>query len=175
MYCTPTDVRLALTPGASATDLETPSHFEDTQLEDAIAEADGVINTYIGSWYTIPSVIIELEEDPFEAFVAPGPVRTWSRDIAAYLATLTFMKNKNVTEDDPVRQRYAMVMRMLTDIRDRKSYLDPEVFPPNDANSNQQGVAIFNTYEGKLFGPQDFKLAPEGYANPQVFWPHRSL
>lgn len=183
MYSVPYDVRQALTPGASATDLETAAGLTDAQISDAITEADGVINTYISTWYTIPALTVtnpapvpDPPPDPLpaaEVQVAPAPVRAWSRDIAAFLITLTFMKHKDVTEDDPVRLRYTMVMKMLTDIRDRKSFLDPEVFPPNDTNANKQGVAVFNTYEGTLFSPQDFRLAPEGYTNPQVYWPNQ--
>lgn len=183
MYSTAYDVRLALTPGASATDLETAAHLTNSQIEDAINEADGVINTYISQWYTVVLATVENPEPvpdpipdpppPAEVQVAPAPVRAWSRDIAAYLATLTFFKNKEVTEDDPVRQRYLMVLGMLRDIRDRKSILDPDVFPPNPDTANGQGVTVVNTYEGKLFGPEDFGLAPEGASNPQILWPYR--
>lgn len=178
MYSSVQDVRLALTPGALPSNQETAASFQDAQLEDAIREADGIIDTYISQWYTVPTVeetVPDVDNPPNQVTqtVAPYPVRGWSRSIAAYLATLTFMKHKDVGEDDPVRLRYNMAIAMLTSIRDRESYLNPNVFPPvEDPVAANQGVYVINPYEGELFEPSDFRLAPEGYSNPQVLWPN---
>jgi phage gp36-like protein len=180
-YCTIRDVRLALTPSADAEAKDTAASLPDWQIEDAISEAEGWVNTYILARYTIPSV--EVSENPPEdvpdagilvSFVAPSPVRGWTRDIAAYLATLTFRKHKDLGKDDPVRLRYAMVVALLEAIRDGKSDLPSATFPPADVDSTSQGVHVENLYEGKLFSPDDFGLgygAP--YQGPQVYWPVR--
>lgn len=178
-YCTVRDVRLALTPSADSADTQTASSLPDWQIEDAIEEAEGWVNTYVLARYTIPSVEVTIDppednpdEGPQTFDVAPSPVRGWTRDIAAYLATLTFRRHKDLSKDDPVRLRYMMVMQMLEAIRDGKSGLPPAVFPPADEDANTQGVHVENLYEGKLFGPDDFGLgygAP--YSGPQVYWP----
>lgn len=190
MYSTPLDVRLALTPGADSADLSTAAGLTDQQIIDAILEADGIINAYLLRLYTIPVAdFVEanpLATDPpadpplpetITSNVAPRPVRGWSRDIAAYLATLTFKRNQDVTKDDPVRLRYAQAMEMLTAIRDSKAFLDPDTFPPAGEDVGGK-VFVENLYDGKLFGLSDFDLAPNGSNTaypPQVLIPYRDL
>ena len=174
-YCSVRDVRLALTPSADAASAETASSLPDWQIEDAILEAEGVINTYVLARYTIPTgeVTESNQGTPpilSQVVVAPQPVRGWTRDVAAFLATLTFRKHKDLPEDDPVRLRYAMVLKMLEDIRDFKSTLPGGAFPPSDVDDDQ-GVHVENLYTGKLFGPEDFGLGYAGQVqSPQVYW-----
>jgi hypothetical protein len=177
-YCTIRDVRAALTPEASPADKETASGFADWQIEDGIEEAEGIVNAHVLARYNIPTGEVEVvnPEDPMETWVwivAPSPVRGWTRDIAAWLVTLTHRKSKDISEDDPVRLRYQMVLEMLVAIRDYKGSLPGSVFPPTDEDS-QNSVHVENMYEGKLFSPEDFGLgygAP--YQGPQVYWPVR--
>lgn len=174
-FCTVRDVRLALTPNAEeedATRPETAASFADYQIEDAILEAEGIVAAHIAARYIIVTSEVEEvnPEDPLETWawvVAPSPIRGWTRDIAAYLASLTFHKHKDIEEDDPIRLRFAMVMANLIAIRDRKMNLDLEVVA--DGGS---GVHVENLYEGKLFGLEDVGLA---YDSPsaQRLWPRR--
>lgn len=175
-YCTAGDVRAALTPGGTeATDeQQSAASLPDWQIEDAILEAEGVINSYL-TGYTLPVALIEftepnLEEPPVDVVfnAAPDPVRRWTRSIAAYLATLTFRIGRDIEEDDPVRLRYNMVLGLLQDVRAGLLVLDPDLFPP--AVGTGDGVAIYNLYEGTLFGPDDFNLGPDGN-NVQRIWP----
>lgn len=173
------DVRLALTPGAKKVDNETAAGFVDAQLADAILEADGIIKSYLARYYTIDTTetqqidpSLPANSQPVNVEVAAYPVRGWSRDIAAYLATLTFFRNKDVKEDDPVRLRYGLAMANLDLVRKREIILDSEDFPPVDNADSQSGVFVENTYEGKLFHPEDFRLVPEGFSTPQVLWPY---
>lgn len=176
-YATIRDVRLALTPSADSNDLTTAASLPDWQIEDALLEAEGVVNAYVLARYSIPTGEVEETNpsDPLETWVwvvAPSPVRGWTRDIAAYLATLTFRKHKDLTKDDPVRLRYLMVLQMLEDVRDLRASLPP-IFPPaEDPDGGVPGVYVANLYEGTLFGPEDFGLGYAGQVqSPQVYWP----
>lgn len=181
MYSSVIDVRLALTPGAKSDDKETAAGFADSQLIDAIAEADGVIKTYLNRYYTIPTANVEVPDpastvqDPLPnitVVAAPYPVRGWSRDIAAYLAQLTFRKHKDLPEDDPIRLRFGMAMANLDLVRKRGILLDPTDFPPTDTGASQSGVFVENTYEGKLFDAEDFGLVAGGVSRPGILWPY---
>lgn len=176
MFSTVTDVRLALTPGAVADDTETAASLTDYQLTDAIREADGIVKTYLGRYYVVDSFD---QDEPSQADInvsvtvnaAAYPVRGWSRDIAAFLAALTFRKHKDLTEDDPIRLRYGMAMANLDLVRQRQIILDPSDFPAVSVDSSQSGVFVENTYEGTLFAPEDFRLVPGGVPSPQALWP----
>jgi phage gp36-like protein len=140
-------VRNALAPGASE-DMDTAASFADAQIEDAIKEADGVVDTYIYALFGIP-------QDPNDATVAVYPVRAWSRDIAAYLATLTFRKSKDMEVDDPVRLRYNYVIALLEKIASgelRPNLPQPPALPDGYGS---QGAFVYNLYPFKLFTPAD--------------------
>lgn len=161
-YCSIRDVRLALTPGAVEDDPATAASLPDWQIDDAIVEAEGVINAYLATRYAITPAEVEEPNpaDPSEVWVtmaAPTPLRGWTRDIAAYLATLTFRRNKDLPEDDPVRLRFSMVMGYLTAIRDRGMNI-----PLPDNDTDDQGVAVENLYTGHLFSMADVGLGYEG-------------
>lgn len=168
-YCTIRDVRNALAP-SGASDQETAAKLPDWQIEDQINEAEGVVNTYLLSKYTITTVEVE-EDDPdnpgniLVSTVAPPPVRAFTRNIAAYLSALVFRKSKDLTEDDPIRLRYAQTMDLLNRIADGKILLP---LPP--AGSTAQDVEIFNPYTGDLFTLSDVGLGYESQGK-QVYWP----
>lgn len=158
MYCTVLDVRNALTPGADPADGTTASSLSDDQIIDAVNEADARINTYLPANYTPPTETIQIGDPPVAAIVAVGMVRYWSRDIAAYLATLTYKKHQNVPEDDPVRLRYNSAMQSLLEVREGKIILPPDADTGDDVFPGE--VVVHNSYEGTLFGPEDFSLTP---------------
>lgn len=174
-YCTIRDVRLALTPSALETDNETAAKLPDWQIEDAIAEAEGTINAFLLSRYTIPTMEVEEPnpENPLEVWVwivAASPIRGWTRDIAAWLCALTFRRNKDLPEDDPIRLRYLMVLGFLTAVRDRNMDLPL----PGADTGDDQGVTVVNLYDGNLFGLEDFNLGYDGHRQAQRFWPYRA-
>lgn len=174
IYCTVRDVRLALTPNGSVDDEnQTGASLPDYQIEDAISEAEGIVKMYLASRYTIPTGEVEEinPEDPGETWVnvvAPPPVRGWTRNIAAFLAALTFRKNKDLPEDDPIRLRYKLAMSMLMEVRDRRLDLDL----PATITDDDQGVTVVNLYEGTLFGLEDVGLEYDG-RTAQRLWPRR--
>lgn len=151
MYSSIADVRNALTPGASADDASTPSGLQDDQITDAINEADAIVDAHLAMRYAI-------NQDDVDPLVAEAPVRWFSRDIAAYLATLTFKRNKDVVVDDPARLRYRMVMDILVAVRDFKANLN--LTPVGGEDS--AGVDYINLYEGPLFDLYDFGLGVSG-------------
>lgn len=157
MYSSPADVRNALTPGGDEADETTAASLSDSQIQDAIKEADGDIDTYVLSSYGIPM-------DADNPDVAIYPVRAWSRDIAAYLATLTFRKSKDLQPDDPVRLRYLRVMDILEQIANGSLRPNlPQPPAPTDGYG-PQGAFVYNLYHGKLFHPSDVFCPPgRGY------------
>lgn len=169
MYCTVSDVRNALAPGGDASRPGgTAASLTDEQLVDAIREADTVIDLHLSSRYTIPLDEVEGEATT----VAPQPVRFWSRNIAAYLATLTFSRNRNIPVDEPVRLRYDQTMQYLVAVRDGRSDLN---LPPVAPNTGPSDVEVINAYEGTLFGADDFHIGVGGgyggYPNSFSHWP----
>lgn len=153
MYSSPADVRNALTSVADIAVPDTASTFTDPQIEDAIKEADGNIDVYLGGKYSVP-------QDPSDTSVAVYPVRAWSRDIAAFLVTLTFRKSKDMEPDDPMRLRYQWVMDILNKIAegDLLPNLPPPVEP--EPGMGPQGAFVYNLYPGKLFTMADVFCIP---------------
>lgn len=161
MYSSPADVRNALTPGADEDDETTAASFADAQINDAIKEADGVIDTYIYALFGIP-------QDADNPDVAIYPVRAWSRDIAAYLATLTYRKSKDLQPEDPIRLRFMYVMDILEKIAAgilRPNLPQPPEPPPG---YGPQGAFVYNLYRGKLFHISDVFCPPgRGWSHVQ--------
>lgn len=96
LYCAPADVRKAAYPdgsGAQETGTGTVADMADDALNDAITQASGVVDANLGGSYP-------------DGSTPPGIVKFWTRDIALYLATLTFRKNQELSADSPVRLRY---------------------------------------------------------------------
>lgn len=140
------DVRNALSPDGSQ-DPSTAASLSDAQLQDAIAEADGVIDAYVGSRY-------QIVQDATVPGAATSPVRWWSRSIAAYYAQLTWSRNQDVPEEDPVRQRYESVMTLLKAVNDGSIQLP--LVPLGGVDTSD--VFVYNLYDGNLFEPSMFGL-----------------
>lgn len=168
-YSTPLMVREALAPGLWASDpvpdpanpTGTAADLDDTQLADAIAEADSTINTFLSGRYDIP----------FKPQIPPGandlhPIDYWSRNIAAYNATLTYRGSQDFSEQDPIARRYNATMVALTATRDGKATVP---FPENLGPGSQAAAGtVHNPYVGDLFGTDDFSLVPVGGAYPNM-------
>lgn len=151
MYSSVTDVRLALTPGGDPGDVTTAASLTDPGITDAIKEGDGWIDTYILSKYSIPT---DATADPPDS-VAIYPIRAWSRDLAAWFATLTFRKSKDIADEDPVYRRFLWVQDVLERIA--AGTLRPNLPRPPDPPEGygSQGAFVYNLYEGRLFRPSD--------------------
>lgn len=157
-YCTVEDVRNALAPSSDwSSPNQTAATLEDSQIEDAIAEAEGEIDLYIGRRYKVVEAIVDGES------IAPKPIRMWTRTVAAYLAALTFRKNKDLSEDDPIRLRYERVMRMLEAVRDRKADL-----PITPVDTDDQGVYVENLNDFSFFELEDVGLGVYGHYSQHI-------
>lgn len=151
-YATVTDVRQALAPdGASTATLGTAASLDDGDLTDHIAEAQAEIDARLSARYSVP----------FADGDVPSLVNKIARDIAAYLATLTYRRNTPLPEADPVALRYARALALLTGAQKGDIQLVGD-----DGDVGQAAEAyVVNTlgYEGSLFDLQDFSLAQAPY------------
>lgn len=142
-YSTPESVRLALVPSSKGLIPNPPSNtaadFEDEQLNDAIAEADSTIDSYIGGRYITPV-----------AGTAPHPIDYWSRNLAAYFATLTYRGSQDFADTDPIARRYLATMVTLGAVSKGTTTLN---VPANAGDSSVSGAGQpVNQYDGNLFG-----------------------
>jgi hypothetical protein len=170
-YCTPADVRLALAPLDEWDENATAARLTDDQIDDAITEAEGMVDSFVSARYIIPLEDLEDATDPDNIVVwvvSPQPIRGLTRTVAAYLIALTHSKSKSIEEDDPIRLRYATAMQTLGMIKSGAADL-PDDFPTKDVTGD---ITIVNMYEGQLFTMSDVGLVPAGY-DPQVYVPYR--
>ena len=136
-YSTPADVRLILDATGDPGDEETPNPTADASFTDAIVQADGQVDLYVGSRYAVP-----LSGSP-----AAEPVRTWSRVIAAWNIYSEWHKGQPIDVNDPLRLRYGVVIAQLAAVQ--AGTLDL----PGVAESTASGTpaAAVNQYAGNLW------------------------
>lgn len=102
-YVTPNDVREVLTPDGSAVPgKNTAAALSDAELAKAIADAQAQVDSALASSPTFYPV-------PFPDGQVPTLVQQVTRDIAAYLATLTWHRGQ-IPADHTVRRRYERVV-----------------------------------------------------------------
>lgn len=155
-YTTPAEVRLALLPssdGSIPSPLSnTAADLTDAQMDDAIAEASATIDGYIGGFYAVPVA------DAGDPAATPHPIDFWARNIAAYLATLTYRQSMDFTDTDPIARRYKDTLGALQAVAAGKMKLQ---IPQNETGNSAVAVGdAFNPYVGDLWDPQDFSLSP---------------
>lgn len=152
-YSTAAKVRQALVPSSDGTQTNgtgTAADLTDAQLDDAIGEADSTIDAYIGGYYAVP--VAEVSS------AVPHPIDFWSRNLAAYFATLAWRGSMDFTDTDPVARRYKETMDALTAVMNGKLRLQ---LPENvSGNSAIEPGKAHNPYVGDLWDPSDFSLAP---------------
>lgn len=170
-YSTPAMVRkaLALTSDGSlpATPTNTAADLPDEQLTDAIAEADSEIDSYLGNFYAVP-----VAANPDGS--VPGPLSFWSRNIAAYNATMTFRGSLDFPDTDPVARRYKDTLAALQKVAAGQIKLQ---LPDNaTGNAAASAGAPYNPYVGDLWTPDDFDLTTdpvpgqEAWTGGTPFW-----
>jgi phage gp36-like protein len=140
-YCSVVDVRNALTAGGATSGTNTAADMDDATLQDAIAEASSVVDTYVGGPYG-PSDSV------------PNMVVYWTRDVAAFLATCTWRQSKDFEALDPVLLRYQQAVERLAGIFTGTTSMPSSQMPTQDVFTG----AVCNTIPITLFHASDFDL-----------------
>lgn len=156
-YSTPEMVRKALVPSSDGTAPTAPTHtaadLSDAQLQDAITEADAMIDGYIGGVYTTP--VSPSGSPP----AIPAPVNYLSRNIAAYIATLTYRGSQDFGDNDPIARRYRDAETLLKGVGTGRVSLP---LPRNTGTGAVASVGqAVNPYVGDLWTPDDFSIGPD--------------
>lgn len=139
-YATVEDVRDVL-KGTQGDIPGTAADLTDLQLEEAIDNAENQVNSALGGRYDVP----------FSPSQVPNIVHTITRDIACYLADLTYrMGREYLSEANPLRLRYQRAKEMLYAIRDGKSSI--EDLPSGDDGKVGSPAYVENPYVGDLLG-----------------------
>jgi phage gp36-like protein len=110
-YCTLVDVRTALNGTGATSGSNTAADLPDPAITDAIAEASAEVDAYIGGPYAVSEAV-------------PAVIKFWTRNIAAYMATLTWRKSMAILPTDPVAIRYTNTIAMLILAQSATSELD---------------------------------------------------
>lgn len=153
-YAVPDDVRGVL--AGSELLAGTAASLTDTDLVTAIDEAQQEVDGRLAARYAVPFT------DP-----PPAVVASVTRDIAAWLATLTWRRGEPIAATEPAALRYQRAEGLLGQLASGNLSLDVD---PAPVAASQAAVA--NRYDGDLFGPDDFGLgpAPAGWGR----WPDRA-
>lgn len=176
-YSTIAEVKLALAPFDAPTPTNSAADLPDDQIQDAIDQADSIIDSMIGGFYVVPvastgSEIIVTDPPTDETIlIFPHPIDWFSRDVAAYLATLSYMERQDITATDPIQLRYNIAWGLLVKIQAGKATLQIPALPSGDPGAMAGAGSPINTYPGKLFEPSDWDLRPrrdrhEGWPMP---------
>jgi hypothetical protein len=111
----------------------TAATLEDQALLDALAEAHAEVLGKLGVVYTIP------DGDTWDD--APELVGSMILAVAAYLATLTWLNGRDLSDRDPVALRYNRAQLMLRQVVESTLVVDGLVPAPSG------GVGDVPTYE----------------------------
>lgn len=172
-YSTVNAVRQALFPFPAGYDgtnppnpiSNTPADLQNTQIQDAITEADSIVDAYITKYYLTP--VAEVLASDGVTLVVPHPIDYFSRNIAAYNATLMYRMGLDFADTDPVARRYLATINALVAVSKGQVNLP---IPDNNTGSAGTGAGqVLNKYVGDLWCPDDFSLRPINPAWP--FWP----
>lgn len=136
-YVNPDDVRATL--AGTATLAGSAAALADDDLLNAIYEAQDEVNARIAGRYTTPMVDV------------PPLVGNITRDIAAYLATLTYRRGNPIQPGDPVLLRYQRAQTLLGQVANGQIVLSAS--PPPGQTS---GTPTANPYSGSLFGAPNY-------------------
>jgi phage gp36-like protein len=152
-YSTAASVRKAIVPGSDGTVPNPLSHtaadLSDAELADAIAEADSQIDGALGGIYATP---VDISSS------VPHPIDFWSRNIAAYVASLAYRGSQDFADTDPIYRRFKMTQDAMNLVATGKASL---ALPRNTGGTSQVGVEpAYNQYVGDLWTPDDFSLGP---------------
>jgi phage gp36-like protein len=150
LYTTRDEVRLALSPGGDVADEGSAASLSDDDLDDAVADAQAEVDARIGG-------------NRFTAATVPELVQNLTRDIAAYLATLTHRRGDPIDPNDPVQKRYDRAQGILRDIQAGKIELTGEPDESVDA-------WVENVYSGDLFPMEELGIGAASRRRTPFSW-----
>jgi phage gp36-like protein len=150
-YCTVQDVRNALVDPYAPTPTNTAADQSDDAIQDAVSEASAIVDSYLDGPY-----------DPTTDTI-PTVIKYWTRDIAAYYATLTWRKSLGPGANDPIVLRYDQVLGLLKSVVAGQL---PIAMP--GATADQPITA--NRYDGVLMTTDMFDLTGRSYPEGRG-WP----
>ena len=163
-YCLPSDVRLALASDGDPSDLSSAASLDDVTIQAACDEASSEIDARVSGRYTVP-----FQPDPISGTIPPL-VLAIARDVAAYLATLTFRKGQPMLPTDPVLLRYTRAQMMLTQIQTGAATIQQ---PSDDGQEPSSTTAtVVNQYVGNLFQMEEFGLSSGQNGTGRFFPPY---
>lgn len=175
-YSSIAEVRLAVAPGITNPSQQpslpdgatnTAADLPDSQLQDAIDEADSTIDSYIAGRYVTPAVGVNAQAGS----PTPHPIDFWSRNIAAYLATLTYRGSQDFSDQDPIARRYSATMTALGNVSAGRAELPSLTTMSTGAPGEGSGAGVaYNAYEGSMFALEDFNLVPSNQVRPRWYW-----
>lgn len=142
-YCSVQDIRKALNANAASSGTLTASDMPDQAISDSALEATAIVDAYLDGPYEIGVDTI------------PRIVMFWTRDIGAYLATLTWRRSKSPAPNDPVVLRYQQALMMLNAVA------AGTITIPSPAGVSDQPTVV-NRYNGTLFDSWQFDLYGNG-------------
>lgn len=155
IYCSVTDVRNALVQDGQTTGTNTAADMDDQTIQDAIAEASTIVDTYVGGPYAPTDSV-------------PDMVTYWTRDVAAFLATCTWRKSKDFQPLDPVLLRYQQALGRLAGVFAGTTAMPSTQMPTSDVYEG----TIVNPISQTLFYPWQFDLYGRGGgAGVMAGWP----
>jgi len=158
-YLQPDDVRLILAGTENAAG--TAASLTDNDLTDAIAEAQDEVDGRLAARY----------ETPFDA--PPTVVVNITRDIAAYLATLTYRRGDPIQPTETVQLRYNRAQNLLGQAANGTLPLLLPGGTPGQTEGENEPADVENPYDGDLFQMRDFGIGPviseSSIGSP--FWP----
>lgn len=144
-YCSVDDVKLVL-KGTAGVLPAAADKLNDLQLQDSINDAQIEVDLALSSFYTTPMNPVS------------DVIRFITRDIAVYLADLTFRMSKDYGDAaNPIRLRYSRARNLLDGIVSGKYYIAVEESQLLTGTSE-----VINPYDGDLitvehlFGPAVF-------------------
>lgn len=158
LYLDPADLRTTL---AGSTDTSgTAATLSDDDLYDAIWEAQAEVDGRLGERFNTPFT------NP------PALVVNITRDIAAYLATLTYRRGEAIGQTEPIQLRYARAETMLQQAAIGVLMLTVPGSDPTETVGGGSEAVVVNPTSGPLWTERDFALTqtPSG-VDSLTTWP----
>lgn len=135
----------------------TPAELTKDQLEASIAAAQAIVDGYVKA--------------RFEDDAVPELVRSLTRNLACYDATLTYRKGVDVSSTDPAYLRYQEAMDLLKAIAAGDVDVTPTPPTPDDDDGDEQIGRVVNTVPA-MFDRDDvgIELDRRGKARAAIDW-----